>query len=68
MGLSVDQVLELIEGLPDDDRLALEKLSQRLEAEWNEAVAENRRLARARGITEETVDQAIHRRRYGESA
>lgn len=66
MGLSVDQVLELIEGLPDEDRLALEKkLSQRLEAEWNEAVAENRRLAQARGITEETVDQAIHRRRYG---
>lgn len=64
---TVDYVLELIEQLPEEDRLALEKrLSQRLDAEWEEAVAENRRVAQERGITEETLDQAIHRRRYGE--
>ena len=28
--------------------------------------AENRRLAQERGITEDTIDRAIHRRRYGE--
>jgi len=56
MGLSVDQVFELIERMPEADRMALEKrLSQRLEAEWNEAVAENRRIAETRGITDETV-------------
>jgi hypothetical protein len=64
---TVDYVLELIEQLPQEDRLALEmRLSQRLEAEWAEAVAENRRIAQNRGITDETIDRAIHRRRYGE--
>jgi len=64
--LTVDQVFELIERMPEEDRLALEKrLSQRLEAEWNEAVAENRRLAQDCGFTDETIEQAIHRRRYG---
>jgi hypothetical protein len=64
---TVDYVLDLIERLPEDDRLALEmRLSQRLDAEWEDAVAENRRLAADRGITDETIDRAIHRRRYGE--
>jgi hypothetical protein len=64
---TVDYVLELIEQMPEEDRLLLEKrLSQRLDAEWDKAVAENRRLAQERGITEQTIDRAIHRRRYGE--
>jgi hypothetical protein len=64
---TVDYVFELIEQLPENDRLALEmRLSQRLETEWNAAVAENRRLAVDRGITDETIERAIHRRRYGE--
>ena len=61
---TVDHVLELIEQMPEEDRLAFEKrLSQRLEAEWDEAVAENRRVAQERGITEETIDRVIRRRR-----
>ncbi len=64
---TADYVLELIDQLPEAERLVLEqRLSQRLEAEWDEAVAENRRVARERGINEETIDRAIHRRRYGE--
>jgi hypothetical protein len=64
---TVDYVLELIEQMPEEDRLALEKrLSERFEAEWSAAVAENRRLAQERGITDDTIDRAIHRRRYGE--
>ena len=64
---TVDYVFELIERMPDEDRLALEiRLSHRLEAEWNEAVAENRRIAHDRRITDETIERAIHRRRYGE--
>lgn len=64
---TVDYVLELIEQMPEEDRLALEKRhSQRLDVEWNEAVAENRRVAQERGITEETIDREIHRQRYGE--
>jgi hypothetical protein len=64
---TVDYVFELIEQMPDEDRLALEmRLSQRLQAEWNDTVAENRRIALARGITDDTIERAIHRRRYGE--
>lgn len=64
---TVDYVFDLIEQMPEDDRLALEmRLSQRLQAEWNEAVAENRRIALDREITDETIERAIHRRRYGE--
>ena len=64
---TVDYVLELIERMPEEDRLALEKrLSERLEPEWDAAVAENRRLAQERGITEDTIDRAIQQRRYGE--
>ncbi len=64
---TVDYVLELIEQMREEDRLVLEKrLSQRFEREWEEAVAENRRVAQERGITDETIDRAIHRRRYGE--
>jgi hypothetical protein len=64
---TVDYVLKLIEQMPQEDRLALEmRLSQRLEAEWAEAVAENRRVAKDRGITDETIESAIHRRRYAE--
>jgi hypothetical protein len=64
---TVDYVLELIEQMPENDRLALEmRLSQRLESEWNQAVAENRRIALDRGITDQTIQRAIHRRRYGE--
>lgn len=37
-----------------------------LQAEWDEAVAEKRRVAEVHGITEKTIDRAIHRRRYGE--
>jgi hypothetical protein len=49
------------------DRLALQmRLSQRLESEWTGAVAENRRIAHDRGITDETIERAIHRRRYGQ--
>lgn len=63
----VDHVMELIEQLPEEDRLVLEqRLSQRFEAEWSDAVAENRRIAQQRGITDESIDRAIHRRRYGE--
>jgi hypothetical protein len=64
---TVDYVLELIEQMPQEDRLALEmRLSQRFEGDWAEAVAENRHVADDRGITDETIDRAIHRRRYGE--
>jgi hypothetical protein len=64
---AVNHVLELIEQLPHEDRLKLEKLlAKRFEEEWQEALAENRRLAEERGITQETIDRAIHRRRYGE--
>ncbi|MEX2142216.1 MAG: hypothetical protein WD894_23310 [Pirellulales bacterium] len=64
---TVDYVLELIDQMPEEERLALEvRLSQRLDAEWDQAVAENRRMAEDRGITEETIDRAIRKRRYGE--
>lgn len=64
---TADEVLALIEKMPAEDRLALEKrLSERLDTQWDDAVAENRRIAQERGITEETIDRAIHQRRHGE--
>lgn len=64
---SVDYVLDLIEQMPEEDRVALEtRLSERLEAEWSEIIAQNRKAAVEKGITEESVDRIIHRRRYGE--
>jgi len=64
---TVDYVLELIEQMPQEDRLTLERrLSERLDCDWNEAVAENRRVALERGITEGTTARVIHRGRYGE--
>ncbi len=64
---TVDQVLELIDQLADDDRLALQRrLSEQLDAAWGEAVARNRALAEQHGVTEASIDAAIRRRRYGE--
>ena len=64
---AIHHVMELIEQLPEEDRLELEKLlAQKFDAEWKAALTENRRIAQKRGITEETIDRAIHRRRYGE--
>ncbi len=64
---TVDYVLELIDQLPDEDRAALEaRLLNRIEAEWSDAVAENRQIAETKGVTDETIDGIIHRRRYGE--
>ena len=64
---TVDEILELIEKLPDQERVLLEtRLAQRLDEDWSRAVAENRRVAGERGIDERAIEDAIHRRRYGE--
>lgn len=64
---TADDVLALIDQLPDSERLELEKrLSERLDAAWNAAVDESRRTAEKKGITDETIQVAIQRRRYGE--
>lgn len=63
---TVNDILELIGQLGDEDRRTLERrLSERHEAEWQAVLDEGRRIARERGISEEAVDQIIHRRRYG---
>ena len=63
---SVDQIIDLIEKLPDEDRLTLEKrLAEKLDRQWNEVVQQNRRIAAERGIDDAAIDAAIHRRRYG---
>lgn len=60
-------VLELIEQMTEADRPVLEpRLAAWSEAAWERSVAENRRYGQERGVTQETVDQALHRRRYGE--
>ena len=52
---TADDVLALIDQLPDSERLELEKrLSERLDAAWNAAVDESRRTAEKKGITDET--------------
>ncbi len=63
---SVEQILDLIDGLSDVDRELLEQqLAVRAEAEWRGEVEEVRRQAKAREIDQATIDEAVRKHRYG---
>ena len=63
---TVEEILELIDGLDEEDRELLEmRLAERLEAEWRKEAAEARRLAKARGTDQAAIDEAVRRHRYG---
>ena len=63
---TVEQILDLIEQLPAQEREALDQqLAERAETEWRREAEQARREAELRGIDESTIDEAIRRRRYG---
>ena len=63
---TVQQILDLIEQLPDREREALDQqLAERAETEWRREAEQARREAEARGIDQAAIDEAIRGRRYG---
>ena len=63
---TVEHILDMIDQLSDRDRELLQRqLAERAEAEWRHEAEEARRLAKARGIDQATIDAAIRKRRYG---
>jgi hypothetical protein len=65
MSDAVRQLLERIEQLPEDDRLALEiRLAELADADWKREAEQARQIARERGLDQAAIDQAIHELRY----
>lgn len=66
MTTTVKELLNVIDGLPEEDRLELDRaLSRRLEREWLAESEKAAREARKRKIGMAAIDRAIERRRYG---
>jgi len=62
---TVQHILKMIDQLPEADRESLEqRLEQRAEAEWRAETLKARKEANARGIDQETIDEAIRKLRY----
>ena len=63
----VQQILAMIDRLSESERDLLEQqLSQRAEAEWHEEAEKARREAKAHGIGQAAVDEAVRKARYGQ--
>jgi hypothetical protein len=64
--LSIQHILDMIDELSVGDRELLERqLTERAEAQWREEAEQARRQAKARGLDQSAIDEAIHKRRYG---
>jgi hypothetical protein len=62
----VQHILDMIDGLPESDRDALEQqLAFRTEAQWRTESEQARRQAKARGIDQAAIDEAVRKRRHG---
>ncbi len=63
---AVYEILERIQQLPAEDRRLLDDLlAQQEAAEWREEAARARRIAREKGIDQETIDRAVYAVRHG---
>jgi hypothetical protein len=64
---AVRDILDRIEQLPAEDRLAFEdQIARQAEAEWQREVEDARRLAHGKGIDQEVMGRAIERVRHGQ--
>ena len=64
--VTVEEILSLIEQLPEAERQLLDdELHAQRDADWEVTAADMRRDAKQRGITQETIDRAVHEHRYG---
>jgi hypothetical protein len=62
----IQQIIHMIDRLSEDDRELLEqRLAQRIEEEWRKEAEGARRQAKARGIDQTAIDEAVRKRRYG---
>ena len=62
---AVHQVLDRIKRLSAEDRMLLDKLLAKLEEEeWQREAESVRRVARERGLAQESIDRAVERIRY----
>ena len=65
MSEAVLDILHRIDALPEQERLLLQEyLARAAEAEWQREAEEARRLARAKGIDQAAIDQAVEAVRY----
>ena len=63
---SVQHILDMIDQLSTSDREILEqRLIERAEAEWRKEAKAARRQAKARGLDQAAIDEAIRKCRYG---
>jgi hypothetical protein len=59
-------ILNRIEQLPEEDRLLVEEhLALAAEAEWRREAEEARKVARAKGLDQATIDRVVEKGRYG---
>lgn len=62
---SVQHILDMIDRLSTGDREILEqRLLERVEAEWRKEAEQARRQAKARGLDQGAIDEAIRKCRY----
>ncbi len=60
----VQDILQMIDKLSESDRKVLEQhLSERVEAEWRSEAEAARGQAKARGIDQSAIDEAIRKHR-----
>jgi len=63
---AVLDILHRIEQLPEADRLLLEEhLALAAESNWRREAEEARKVARANGIDQASIDRGIEKARYG---
>jgi uncharacterized tellurite resistance protein B-like protein len=66
MSQTVLEIIQKIKSLPEDERLELdEELARIAEADWKREAEDARRLAKMRGIDQQTIDSAVEKVRYG---
>ncbi len=66
MTMVVKELLQVIDALPEEDRLALDRaMARRLEKDWDKETSLARKIAKKRKITMATIDRVIEKRRYG---
>jgi hypothetical protein len=66
MSPQFDAIWQQIERLDEADRLVLgQRLHELAESQWHEETKAARQIASQRGVTQQTIDDAVEQMRYG---